>query len=449
MEGFLQKIMKNKMELMKKWVLANKMIVALGTVTIISAVCIAGVVAWNSAHRAEEPVKMQPKKKISQEKYYKEEEKLDDSEENVLYEEPKNTAKTPSGFPYLIRVNRLCNVVTVYAQDEAGNYTVPVRAMTCSVGLNGGTPTGVFKTSTKYAWRALYGNVYGQYAYRIKGPILFHSVPYLVNGDKGSLEYDEYNKLGEAASMGCVRLAVCDAKWLMDSCPAGTTVEIYDDPNPGPLGKPNPYRINVSSPCRGWDPTDPDGANPWRTTAPNIQGCGNFTVERGETVDLNGVSAIDYKGVAIGVAVEGTVDTSLCGKYTVTYTAVDDLGNTAVATSTYQVVDTTKPVLTQLCPVTINREVADVRGAIIQCLQAVDGADVLDGSMITLDTGLLDSEIKKGSEGTSGTISCTAYVTDLAGNASEVITVVVNYEAPIPDVLQPSTGETPMGEILP
>ncbi|MFR5209625.1 MAG: L,D-transpeptidase family protein [Clostridia bacterium] len=28
-----------------------------------------------------------------------------------------------------------------------------------------------------------------------------------------------FNKLGEQASQGCVRLAVSDAKWVYDNCP--------------------------------------------------------------------------------------------------------------------------------------------------------------------------------------------------------------------------------------
>lgn len=38
--------------------------------------------------------------------------------------------------------------------------------------------------------------------------------------------------------MGCVRLTVEDAKWIAENCPEGTTVEIYDGEDPGPLGKP-------------------------------------------------------------------------------------------------------------------------------------------------------------------------------------------------------------------
>lgn len=164
--------------------------------------------------------------------------------------------------PYYIRVNRKQNCVTVYTMDEKGEYTVPYKAIACSTGAYNTTPKGVFQLSDKYVWRKLNGGVYGQYASRITGAILFHSVPYY-SRDKGTLCSEKYNKLGQQASMGCIRLTVEDAKWISENCPSGTTVEIYDDDDPGPLGKPEVVKIDLDSPNKGWDPTDPDEENPW------------------------------------------------------------------------------------------------------------------------------------------------------------------------------------------
>ena len=125
--------------------------------------------------------------------------------------------------PYYITVNLTDNIVTVYEKDETGNYTVPIKAFYCSGGES--TPEGTFQTIEKYEWRALFGDVWGQYATRITGHYLFHSVPYLEK-DKTTLEYDEYNKLGSTASAGCIRLCVKDVKWIYDNCPEGTTVVI-------------------------------------------------------------------------------------------------------------------------------------------------------------------------------------------------------------------------------
>lgn len=186
-------------------------------------------------------------------------------------EENNNDNNTPSSTydeNYYIKVNNQANVVTIYKKDSSGNYTIPVKAMVCSVGT--ATPkSGVYSTTNKYQWRLLIGNVYGQYATRIVGSILFHSVPYLKQ-DPSTLEYWEYDKLGIAASAGCVRLTVADAKWIYDNCKSGTKVEFYSDSNPGPLGKPTAQKIsNADDNVRVWDPTDPRDNNPWKTYNPN------------------------------------------------------------------------------------------------------------------------------------------------------------------------------------
>lgn len=156
--------------------------------------------------------------------------------------------------PYLIKVNRSQNCVTVYAKDGDKGYIIPVTAFLCSTGGDI-TPLGTFTMQTKYRWRQLFG-AHGQYCSRITGYILFHSIPYTKSGDIYSMEEGEYNKLGTSASAGCVRLQLIDSKWIYDNCETGkTTVIIYDDSNPGPFGKPTVEKIPDD---QQWDPTDPE-----------------------------------------------------------------------------------------------------------------------------------------------------------------------------------------------
>lgn len=204
---------------------------------------------------------------ISIENIMKKEDVGKEEEEEITQEElDKNKVDTitvqNSTSLYMIRVNYGANTVTVYKRDDDGNYSVPIKAMVCSCGT--ATPTsGTYKTSDRYTWRALVGNVYGKYATRIVGSILFHSVPYTAI-DNGSLEWWEYDRLGSRASAGCVRLTVADAKWIYDNCAKGTLVEFYSDTsNPGPLGKPTAQKISDNEACRGWDPTDYSAGNPW------------------------------------------------------------------------------------------------------------------------------------------------------------------------------------------
>ena len=166
------------------------------------------------------------------------------------------------GYPYLICINCAMSCVTVFCADENGQYTRPYLSMVCSAHRY--TITGIFKTKEKYSWHTLVGPSYGQYCTRIFKGILFHSVPYNTK-HKYDLMYDEYNKLGTCASHGCIRLAVNDAKWIFDNCRSGTITVIYNDiASPGPMGRPQPIRIDAGNPVlHGWDPTDPDKYNPW------------------------------------------------------------------------------------------------------------------------------------------------------------------------------------------
>lgn len=179
-----------------------------------------------------------------------------------------NTSSTTSGSnateyttKYYIKVNYEQNVVTIYEKDSDGKYTIPVKVMICSTGTE--TPTsGVYTIKYRWKWLGLFGDVYGYYVTQIVGDILFHSVPYTAKSPD-TLEYWEYDKLGTAASLGCVRLKVVDAKWIYDNVVWGTPVEFYASSDPGPLGKPTAQKISDNVDCRNWDPTDTDSLNPW------------------------------------------------------------------------------------------------------------------------------------------------------------------------------------------
>ncbi|WP_294496863.1 L,D-transpeptidase [uncultured Gemmiger sp.] len=218
------------------------------------------------------------------------------------------------GFPYLLAVNREAGVVTVYASDgdaENPRYTKPYMAMICSGGPD--TPTGYFHTPVSYQWRLLAGPCYGQYATRIWDAYLFHSVPYYTQ-HKDDLEYVEFNKLGTQASLGCIRLMVVDVKWIFDNCPIGTPVVIYDDAaNPGPMGKPGTIYIDPDDETyRGWDPTDPDGENPWDdryltgTTIRSPEAWEEWDAAQVDSRWNNTINETDLQGYSTDYKTEGT-----------------------------------------------------------------------------------------------------------------------------------------------
>lgn len=177
-------------------------------------------------------------------------------------------ASGSQALPYAIRVNRAQNTVTIYTMDEQGQYTVPYKAMICSTARPGYvTPLGTYRLSSyRTRWQLMLDGTYGQYATSFSGNYLFHSICYSDDAHDAMVR-ESYNKLGEAASMGCVRLETIDAKWIYENCPAGTSVTVYEDASsPGPLGKPEPTIDDIPLEWyNGWDPTDPAEGNPWHT----------------------------------------------------------------------------------------------------------------------------------------------------------------------------------------
>ena len=174
------------------------------------------------------------------------------------YAEPEPSPEpSPEATPdltglYYIKVNVTANTVTVYTRGESGDFDRPIKAMVCSTGDD--TPrSGVFKPGWRLEWQNLFYGVFGQYVTQITGNILFHSVPYQAKYNKNSLEYWEFDKLGTSASAGCVRLQVIDAKWIYDRYFDLAAVEFYEDPDPGPLGKPTAPKISDDELRRGWD----------------------------------------------------------------------------------------------------------------------------------------------------------------------------------------------------
>ncbi len=256
------------------------------------------------------------------------------TEETFSFEEPTTKEEfvtpdveiIPGEINFSVQVNIGTNVVTVFAKDQNGQFTIPYKAMTCSSGLATEeypepTPLGNFNLQTAHIWCRMVDWTYSQYSYFIYSDIMFHSTPValdfninegefpspvysvysdsLVQYTKSKVKVSEFNKLGEDASLGCIRLTVADSKWIFENCPTGTPVSIIkSDASADPLGKPEVIKINedaipedcgeyiearfplAENPESGlyiikylwvaWDPTDPDPNNPWNNYHPEI-----------------------------------------------------------------------------------------------------------------------------------------------------------------------------------
>jgi len=108
----------------------------------------------------------------------------------------------------------------VFYSDEV------LKEFICSGGTPGDdTPLGEFTTIEKieYSWIDRY-NVGAYYWVRFFGNYLIHSVPFDENGE---MIVEEFEKLGQPASHGCIRLRIDEAKWLYETLPLGVKVLIY------------------------------------------------------------------------------------------------------------------------------------------------------------------------------------------------------------------------------
>ena len=210
-----------------------------------------------------------------------------------------------------IYVNRKTNLVNVV---DGRNRLL--RAMYCSTGKHYSTIKGSYRTQSKMRWHALYHGVYGQYCTRIHGPYLFHSVPY-TRVRKNAVQTREFNKLGKQASHGCIRLAAADARWIYKNCPTGTRVVIGEKKQ---LKAPAMGRLKISTRKRtGWDPTDPDKANPYRVRI-ILKEAYSRGVAKGSAFDI--LQAVSFRSVftqesvlAARARTAGYVDTSVPGTY--------------------------------------------------------------------------------------------------------------------------------------
>ena len=131
--------------------------------------------------------------------------------------------------PYYIEVDLTNQIVTIYNTKDNSI----ARQMLCSSGENDSTPEGTYYLpAKKYSdertkWYFFNGfNVYAQYATRINGPYLFHSIPFNGKSDD-RMSATAASEFGHPASHGCIRLRVEDAKFIAKECLRGTRVKIY------------------------------------------------------------------------------------------------------------------------------------------------------------------------------------------------------------------------------
>ena len=131
--------------------------------------------------------------------------------ENIDYSDSTN---------FRIEIDLSRQRLTVFYREDI------LKEMICSGGaLETPTPLGEFTTNQKieYSWVDRF-DVGAYYWIRFFEDYLIHSVPFDENGE---MIVEEFEKLGNPASHGCVRLRLDEAKWLYETLPLGVKVLIY------------------------------------------------------------------------------------------------------------------------------------------------------------------------------------------------------------------------------
>jgi hypothetical protein len=151
-------------------------------------------------------------------------------------------------------------------------------------------------------------------------------------------------------------------------------------------------------------------------TPPSIGIIGDnpLTIELGTAYVDAGAFAIDAVDASVPVTSSGSVNTNVVGSYTITYTGTDRSGNSASATRTVNVVDTTAPAVT----VTGDNPATVELGATYTDAGAT--ATDASGTVTVVTTGTVDTD-------TVGTYTLTYTSTDAsdnAGTATRTVNVV-------------------------
>ena len=182
-----------------------------------------------------------------------------------------------------------------------------------------------------------------------------------------------------------------------------------------------------------------DGYNDNVPPVITVNGANPATVELGTSYSDPGATAFDLFHGDTAVTSSGTVDTNTVGSYIITYSATDLDGNTATATRTVNVVDTTAPVVsvTGDNPATVE----------LGSTYSDAGATATDasGTVSVVTSGTVDSD-------TLGTYTITYTSTDASGNVGTATRTVNVVDSTAPVFTSSSTfvvdeGATAVGTV--
>ena len=163
---------------------------------------------------------------------------------------------------YKVRVNKTKNVVIVYEKGDDGKYEKSVRVMNAVVGRDIKNDA-LYNISNRWLWIKNPNGSFSKFVTQVAGNVVFESIGYKRKKDLSSLNYIEFDNLGNSIDGSFIKLQYVDAQWIFDNLDYDTVVEFYESDDLNGVNVPEVKKISLENDKKNWDPTYNGSESPW------------------------------------------------------------------------------------------------------------------------------------------------------------------------------------------
>mgnify|MGYP000846409327 CR=1 FL=1 len=163
---------------------------------------------------------------------------------------------------YKVRVNKAKNVVIVYEKGDDGKYEKSVRVMNAVVGRDIKNDAS-YNISNRWLWIKNPNGSFSKFVTQVAGNVVFESIGYKRKEDLSSLNYIEFDNLGNSIDGSFIKLQYADAQWIFDNLDYDTVVEFYESDDLNVVNVPEVKKISLENDKKNWDPTYNGSESPW------------------------------------------------------------------------------------------------------------------------------------------------------------------------------------------
>lgn len=163
---------------------------------------------------------------------------------------------------YKVRVNKTKNVVIVYEKGDDGKYEKSVRIMNAVVGRDIKNDAS-YNISNRWLWIKNPNGSFSKFVTQVAGNVVFESIGYKRKEDLSSLNYIEFDNLGNSIDGSFIKLQYADAQWIFDNLDYDTVVEFYESDDLNGVNVPEVKKISLENDKKNWDPTYNGSESPW------------------------------------------------------------------------------------------------------------------------------------------------------------------------------------------